>query len=476
MIFICVKLLLKSFNFFLVPLYTAYLSTFEYGMTNIASSFLNTIVILVSFDLSFAVSRYYAKYAKEIDTIKRLFGTILSFSFISSVIFSLCAIIFRSFFLNTFFSGFNYNPQYLSIIFTVPVHCIYTLYLDILSGMQDAKRSAAVSLSFFLIQFLLIIYFIIRLRLGVNGIFYASLISYSLGTLWVIIDLKKRDLLKICIDFKLLIEVLKYSVPIIPHSFSSSITQLLSKLFIGNIRTLSMVGLFGLAGQFGYMADVIQGGVSSAFQPWLYKQLTEKESDWKEEISFIIEPLLWLLGLLFILLSLFSQEAILIMASEKYSAAWMIVPLMVTVYSIKTPYYFYVAVLFYNKYASRYVFVLTIISNIVNIILSYVMIKCWGMYGSSYADAIAVFVLVYFVYKLSIKYEDIGISLKRFQYHTLINILFIFGGMLPSYVLYENRIILLNIMYKCFIVFVYLIVCICIQKKMFFSILKFRKK
>ena len=49
-------LLIKCFSFFLLPLYTAYLTTEDYGITSIAGSFIRTTEFIVAFSLFSAVS------------------------------------------------------------------------------------------------------------------------------------------------------------------------------------------------------------------------------------------------------------------------------------------------------------------------------------------------------------------------------------------------------------------------------------
>ncbi len=466
-IFIVTRLILKAFNFFLIPLYTSYLSTTDYGMTNIASSFTSTVIILISLNLSFAVSRYYAEYSGDSVKIKKLFGTIINISVLLSIVFCILAFILNKSILNVFFIGFNFVPSYCIIIVSIPMQCVYSLYLDILCGMQDAKRSGIISILYCFINLLFTLYFLVNHRYGADGVFLSVAISYSIGAIWAFIDLYKRDLYVVCIDKTILKKILSYSIPIIPHSFSSSITQLLSKLFIGNVGTLSMVGLFGLAGHFGAIAETIQGGVSSAYQPWLYKELKEQKVGWKEQIKNIIPLLLWILGLLFIILSLFSQEAILLMASASYSSAWMIVPLIVIIYTIKTPYYFYVAVLFFYKKSSRYVFIISIISNIINIFFSYFFIMYWGMFGSVFADGIAMIVLISLVYRLSRNYEDINIRITLFIKYMLLVSGFIIIGILPSYTFFQHDLSFVNIIYKIGMILIYCSIAIITEKKYF---------
>jgi O-antigen/teichoic acid export membrane protein len=52
----------KCFAFFLLPLYTAYLTPEDYGITSIVTTFLNISSFVVSFSLYAAVLRLYVDY------------------------------------------------------------------------------------------------------------------------------------------------------------------------------------------------------------------------------------------------------------------------------------------------------------------------------------------------------------------------------------------------------------------------------
>ena len=64
-------LFLKCFSFFLLPLYTAYLTTEDYGITSVATSFIGTMSYVVSFSLYSAIKRFYVDLKDKPDTLKR---------------------------------------------------------------------------------------------------------------------------------------------------------------------------------------------------------------------------------------------------------------------------------------------------------------------------------------------------------------------------------------------------------------------
>jgi len=80
-IYIGSNLILKAFNFLLLPLYTAYLSTSDYGITNLVTKFQNVAGYIIACCLQVAAIRFYSEYKSNNEKVKRLFGTIISFTF-----------------------------------------------------------------------------------------------------------------------------------------------------------------------------------------------------------------------------------------------------------------------------------------------------------------------------------------------------------------------------------------------------------
>jgi len=157
-----------------------------------------------------------------------------------------------------------------------------------------------------------------------------------------------------------------------------------------------------------------------------------------------------------LLIALFSQEAILLFTNESYYRAWTVVPLIIIPFSIKTMYYFYINVLLYHTNATKFIFIATLSSSMINILLSAIFIPILDMYGSALADLIAMVIRVGIIVALSIHFEDIGYKLSTFIFLILINVFFISAGLIFSYTTFMYEISWINIAYKIFVVMIYL--------------------
>lgn len=458
-------LLLKCFSFFLLPLYTAYLTKEEYGISSIATSFISTMGFVVAFSLFSAVMRFYVDLKDEPEKLKRFYGTIITFVSCSSVFFGIVLAIFREPLSKYVFSGIDYYPIIFISIISLLFHCLHTVFDNILKSQQKAFKSSVFSILFFLVTVGLNILFVVVFKLGAVSLILSSLISCILYSIYFIIEMLAKKTIVICLDWKLLKSALKYSIPIMPHNLSTSIAVLITKVLIGGSASLASLGVYSVAAQFGSVADTIQSYVDKAYSPWLFEKLNAKEANYKSSIRGISRLLAAAIGLFFIGISLFAQEYIVLFVNKDYIEAWKYVPLIVMVFGIKTIYYFYIGVLFYYKKASRLLFTATLSSSFVNIFLSYFIIPILGVYGSILADAIAMIIRITIIVIISKRFEDIGLRVFDFVLNFMTVVSFIFIGLALSYIKYPYTFSMINLLYKVFIIFAYIGVVAVINKK-----------
>lgn len=448
-------LLMKCFSFFLLPLYTAYLSKEDYGVTSIANSFSTTMSFVVAFSLYSAIMRFYVDLKSDEEKLKRFYGTIITFVLLSGFFFAGLMTLFRNPLSKYVFSGTDFYPVILVCLVALIFNCQHTIYENILRSQQKALKCSVLSVAYFLVTVALNILFVVGFRFGALGVLLATMIASLLYTLFFFADMLYHHTVTFCLDFSLLKEALKYSLPILPHNLATHIAQLISKVLIGGTATLASLGLYTVATQFSLIADTVQTYVHNAYNPWLFEKLNERDDAYKASIRSIVRMLCGAIGLLFIGISLFAQDYILLFLDPHYADAWRYVPLAVLVFAIKTMYYFYVSVLFYYKSASRILFLSSVSSSLVNILLSAFMIPRWGAYGSIGADALAMLVRVLIVVIISRRFEDIGLRIGDFICNFVVLVAFILVAMLPSYLRSDNVFSFLNFAYKALITVVY---------------------
>lgn len=461
---------MKGFGFFLLPLYTAYLTTKDFGITSIASSFIGTVGFIVAFSLFSAVLRFYVEFKDNPEKLKRFYGTIITFVFLSSIAFFLLFTVFRKILSKYVFAGEAYYPIILITLLSLVFDCQQIIFDRILKSQQKAFKSSVLSIVSFFIRIGFNVYFVVIKRMGAAGSLLANLLTSIIYTVYFTIYIVVHHEVHYCLDWGLLRRALRYSIPIMPHNLSTQIASLISKVLIGGKQSLAALGIYSVASQFGNLAETFHGYVGMAYGPWLYERLHDNENS-EETIRSISKILIAVLGLPFIGIALFSHEYIILLLDSSYVDAWKYVPLMVLVYSIKTPYYFYVEILFYHLQASKYLFIATLSSSLLNIVFSYFLIPGLGPIGAIAADALSMVVRVGVVVIISGRFGQIGLKLKDFINNFLIIALFITVGISPSLFKYGNTFSWTNLLFKCVVVLLYIVVVVLANRRQLLPIM-----
>ncbi len=451
-------LLLKCFSFFLLPLYTQYLTTEDYGLTSLSSSFITSMSYVVALSLFSAIMRFYVDLKDDSHKLKRFYGTITNFILISGSVWVVLLVLFREPLGKYVFSGAEFYPAILVTVLSLIFNCLHTLYATILRSQQKSLKVSLLSIAYFFVTLAFNVLFVVLYDMGAVGVILATFIANVLYTIYFLCDMYIGKRMTFCMDMPLLKSSIKYSLPILPHNLSTQIALLISKALIGNADSMASLGVYSVAAQFGNIAETIQVYVDQAYSPWLYGRLNAREPGYKNNIRKIANLLCSFIGLFFIGVSLFAHDYIVVFTNESYVDAWKMVPLIISVYALKTAYYFYVAILFYNKQASRYLFIATVSSSLLNVFLSVVIVPIYGAYGSIVCDLVAMLLRVAIIYGISRKYEDIGLKLYDFIFNYLFIMITIGIGLIPSFLHFENRFSLTNFLYKVGIVFVYIAV------------------
>lgn len=465
------SLLVRAVNFFLLPVYTLFLKPEDYGTINIINSFTQVASFVVAFSLYSAVIRFYADYKNDKEKLKRFYGTVVVFVFMSGVVFTSLGFLLNEYLISCFFKGINFYPVFLIALLNLTFICLHMMHGSILQGMQKGRKLTIINLSVFGIQVCLNLFFIMVLKLGATGILLAGLIINLSYFFFMLFDLVKNNIIFFCIDIKILREALRYSVPIIPHNLSTRIANFASRVFINNSSSLTTVGLYSVASQFGLVIDMVQSSVNRAFAPWFYDMMNIKEESNKDIVKFS-RFLLILYSILYMLIGLFSQEVIMLMTTERYIIAWTVIPILVVAFSVKSLYYFYVNVLFYYKDAAKKIFIATITGSSADLFFAFILIPQYGMYGAAVSFLIAKVIVVTIIVIMSKKYDDIGYKVTDMLKIVTPSLLFMSIGLYFSYTKYIAVFSWINLFYKFGVLIVYLIFVYLTNKKKIKEIIK----
>lgn len=457
------NLMLKAFSFFLIPLYTSYLSTEAYGLVNLASGFYTVAAALLTLSLGAALTRFYAEYRESKEQIASMISSVITFLLGLGAVFLLLSVVLGDLVSQLFFEGIDFFPLAFLSVIIAGASAIYTVYQELLKGMQDAKRSMALSYTYFFLLLGCNIVSVMVLEQGALGVIASTTLVNVVMVALMFIDLKRRKLLTLGIQWPMLKRLLGYSLPLVPHTMAYNVSNYATKLIIADKLSLSMLGIYSLASQFGNIADVVLNSVQSAFQPWFFRTMREKKEG--NDPAAVVYKLMWLYGLLFLGLAAFSQEVVIILADESYGTAWTYIPAVVIAIALKAPLYFYNSCMYFDTTKTKYIFVSTLIGSITNILLTLLLVPHLQVYGSILAD-IAAMALRLAVVLLVLPKEIRSIfSFWRLMMHSGISILFIIAAVIPAFMVFTTDLSLINFLYKCCVILGYCAIALLVNRK-----------
>lgn len=456
-------LLQKGINFLLIPLLTLYLTTFDYGVIAVIwaiNAFLNTFYLL---GLNGSLNRFYYEYKNDEVLLQKLFGTIITFVICNSLLMTLILILVRKWLLIPFLTNVDFYPFMILGLISVLFNPCFTIYQNTLQASQNGTKYGKNNLMFFVVNIILLLISVLIYDMGAIGVLGSLAVTNIIFFFYTILQFKKDFIFGI--NLEILKKTLKYSTPLIPHTLSGVVTNMIDRVFINKYLTTSLVGIYSVGSNFGSVVFLVASGVNQAFVPWFNERVKNNELDKIPKVANLLTAIysIFALGL-----SFFGKEIIIMITPKSYHDSWMVIPLVAYAFVFHGIYYFFAGVLFYDitGKGNRIIPFVTISTALINIFLNILAIPRFGIIGAAGTILISKIILAVslsFVYKkfININYSSIFL---------LIIPLLLFFISLITYLPIENEIQFFIV--KCFILLLTAIACCIFVRKDINSIFK----
>jgi O-antigen/teichoic acid export membrane protein len=392
-------------SFLLLPLYTAILSTYEYGQLDIYSSFVMILLPVVTLQLEQGIFRYMLtsddRSGKE--------------QVLSSGIVTITTII-AGYSLLYFISAQLFHFQYpLVLYFYYFTLVINSVLLQVCRGFGN---NVGYSISIFIsavVVVVLNIVFIAQLRLGAWGALYSSIIGNLISCIYICVITHLPSYVKLDkINISRIKKMLQYSVPLILNQISSWVINYSDRVIILTILGMSFNGIYSLANKFSNLMNTFFGVYNLAWTENVIKY-THDNDDNKNYLNKVITLTFKIYLCVVILIINILPILFRYFINSNYNDAYQHIPILLvgmffsgmaaTLGSI------YIA---YQR--TKDVSITTFLSGVLNITINLVLINFIGLYAASISTLIAFMVLFFYRYfdmqkfeRISIKIDEIGI-------------------------------------------------------------------
>ena len=252
-----------------------------------------------------------------------------------------------------------------------------------------------------LIYVFLLILLVVCLRKEALGKIYSAVFSCSIVCLLHIYLLYKRGYLIWKIDRNSIGELLRFGIPLLPHSLSFWIKSGMDKILLTTFCGLSVNGLYSMAMSFGAIYSIFKVAFDNAYIPYLQKRISKMTFDNQKaekkqlvRISYIISSVFFLL---FFVVMFICWILIQYVLSDVYRDSFQFIPWIL--FSL-TIYSFYSLVVQYPYTAKKTLGlgIITFSGSIIQLLLTFVLVRMLGADGIKYSLVIGALVTMFSVW------------------------------------------------------------------------------
>lgn len=361
----------KVVAFILLPFYTLYLTTDEYGYTDLITTTINLAIPILMLSITDGVMRFcineektkqtiYFTIAIKITAVASLFGLIISFLFFkyidSNFMWMYAWLLFVSMALNSLLSQFARAINKISSI---------------------VISSIASSIALLSLSYLLIAYF----KLGIAGYMLSITLSNSVGIFIYLLMINIWDYINLNVRNKnARKELLSYSIPLIPNSILWWLNSSVNKYILVAFVSMSDSGMYSAANKLPAFLTIF---VTIFYQAWNISILFEKSiKDVENFFSDIYSKFSTFTALLASLIIIFIKPIAGLLLKGDFYQAWIYVPVLIL------GFYFsslssILSVLYNYQKKTTGLMITTMVGTVVNVLLSVVLIPRYSVWGAT---------------------------------------------------------------------------------------------
>ena len=394
------KICTQLITFFLLPLYTAILSTEEYGTVDLLNTLVSLLLPIVTFQVEQAVFRNLIDNRENEDEKKKIISTGI-FSVILQCIIYICIF----FLISPFFEN-----QYKYFLATNVIAYIFaSLTQQMARGLGKNTHFAIGS---FLSAFTTIIFnllFLVVFKFGAYGMLMANMLGQIICTIYNIISLKLYKYISIS-EFKkaILMKLWKYSLPLIPNAISWWVFNASDRVVVSGILGVAQNGILSAAHKFSNVFITLYNIFNLSWTEMV--SLHIGDSDAKEFLNKMTNMMLRFFTAMAVGIIACMPFVYPIMINEKFSDGYNLVPIMMLgcIFNVVVG---LISTIYVAKKNTKAIANTSIVSAVINITVNLCLIKFIGLYASTIANLTAYFVMsVYRLYDLKKKYFEIKID------------------------------------------------------------------
>ncbi len=390
----------KVLSFLFVPLYTAILTTAEYGISDLITT---TVSLCFPF-FTLIISEPLLQFSLKNETdISKIWIAGLNVWVMGTIGMLACSpIIF-------------FTPLKDYYFFVIGYYIVYSMYNCLSYFIRGLNKVFIFSLAGIVNTFFMIalnIIFLIVIKIGILGYLLSNIISCFVACVFIIVfgGIYKYGFNILRVDKGLRRKMLSYSIPMIPNSISWWIANASDRYILTMFSGLTAAGIYAVAYKIPTIISTFSGIFNSAWR------LSANDDFGSESSCRFYEDIYSKLTVLLVCLSsaliVINKPLAHFLFSNDFYTAWKCVPFLLLSATFHS-YADFFGTIYTTSFKTKYLFYSTVLGAATNIVLNLILIPFWSGQGAAVATLLSYIVVWLFRVFHSRKILALKYNIKR---------------------------------------------------------------
>ena len=368
----------RGLALFLIPLYTRVLSPADYGSLDLFMAFAGIVALTVALEVQQSVARFYQQ---EPSPERKMLYASSAFwlSLLNNSIFAVLALAFLSSIAPLIMGREGLETAFAIGIGQIWITSVLYMVQGQLRWQLRSVKYAIVSLVMVFATAAISVWTTMFLRWGLVGLMLGNAVGVVpaclLGLWW------SRDSIRFRVNLSALMEMLRYSLPLVVSSVAVWLNIYIDRLMINHFLSIEDVGLYGIAYRLAAVSSVMMIAFQSALTPLVYAHFND--SNTPHELARLFRYFVFLALAFCLALSIFSIDVLTLMTTPEYYASAPTVALLAPAALLTSMYVFAPGIAIAKK--THLMIWINVCGAIFNVALNLTLIPLLGLNGAALA-------------------------------------------------------------------------------------------
>lgn len=368
----------RGLALFLIPLYTRVLSPADYGSLDLFMAFAGIVALTVGLEVHQAVARFYQQ---EPSPERKMLYASSAFwlSLLNNSIFAVIALAFLP-----SIAPWIMGREGLETAFAIGIAQIWIT--SVLYMVQGQLRWQLRSVKYAIVSLVLVsatavisVWTTVFLGWGLVGFMLGNAVgtvpACLLGLWW------SRDSIRFRVNISVLVEMLRYSVPLVVSSIAVWLNLYVDRMMINRFLSIGDVGLYGIAYRFAAVSSVMMIAFQTALTPLIYAHFNDPNAP--RELARLLRYFAFLALAFCLALSIFAIDVLTLMTTPEYYASAPTVAILAPATLLSSMYVFTPGIAIAKK--THLMIWINVCGAIFNVVLTLTLIPLLGVNGAAIA-------------------------------------------------------------------------------------------